>query len=89
MRPVVGIVEMRQRRRIALRPREGRGAEWRQRLRGHHPRRNRGGEILAEEWAERLILPGLDVARGPVVEQAEAENMLGGLADRHGFAERA
>ena len=80
---------MRQRRRIAVRPRESLGAERRQRLRRHHPGRNRGGEILAEERPERLIFPGLDVARRPVVEQAEAENVVRRAADRNGLAKLA
>ena len=84
---VVGVVEMRQRRRIAGRPRERRGAKRRQRLRGDHPGRHRGGEILAEERPERLILPRLHVARRPVVEQAEAENVRARRADRNGVAE--
>ena len=87
MRLIGGVGEMRQRRRIALRPRERGDAERRQRFLRHHPRRHRGGEILAEERTERLIFPTLHVARRPVVQQAEAENVLGRLADRDGVAE--
>ena len=89
--PAVGLIvrvgEIRQRGRIAFGPRISRGAERRQRLCGHHPRRDRGAEILAEERPERLIFPGLDVARRPVVEQAIAEHVLGRFADRNGGAE--
>src|SRR6478735_8833326 len=63
MRLVVGVGEIRQRRRIALRPRESGGAKRRQRLPHHHPGRDGGREILAEERAERLVFPRLHVAR--------------------------
>src|SRR5687767_13908770 len=36
----------------------------------HYPWRDAGQEVLGEEWSERLIFPGLQVARGPVVEEA-------------------
>ena len=42
---------------------------------GDDPGREAGGEALAQEWAERLVLPGLDVAGRPVVEQREAEEV--------------
>jgi hypothetical protein len=87
IRPVAGVVKMRQRRRIAFGPRERRGVERRQRFRGHQPGRNRGGEILAEERPERLIFPCLHVARRPVVEQAVAEHMSRRRADRDRRAE--
>src|SRR5690349_16196871 len=87
MGAVFGVVEVRQRRGIAGRSRKGCGAERRQGLRGDDPRRNRGAEILAEERAERLSFPALQVARRPVVEQAIAEDVVGCLADRDAAAE--
>ena len=48
--------------------RTGGTPERRQRLHRHHPRRDRGGEVLGEERAQRLVLPRLDVARRPVVD---------------------
>src|SRR4029077_9026924 len=45
------------------------GLEQRERC---HPRRDRRGERLAEERAERLVLPRLDVARAPVVDDDDA-----------------
>src|SRR6202030_2079831 len=77
----------RQRRRIAFRPRVGRSVEWRHCLGRHHPWRDGGAEILAEERAERLGFPGLYVARRPVVEQAVAEHMIGRVTDRNHGAE--
>ncbi len=47
------------------------------------PRRHRRGERLAEERAEGDVLPCLDVARGPVVEQAQPEDVLAEVAQRH------
>ena len=48
------------------------------------PRRYRGRERLAQEWSERDVLPGLDVASGPVVEQDDAKDMRGKVAERDG-----
>ncbi len=52
------------------------------------PRRDRRGERLAEERAQRLVLPALDVARAPVVDEHEAEDVLGGRARRDRRPER-
>ena len=54
-----------------------------------HPRRDRGGEALAEERAERDVLPGLEVARAPVVDEHDAEDVVGEGACRDRLAERA
>ncbi|RYF66813.1 MAG: hypothetical protein EOO22_20425, partial [Comamonadaceae bacterium] len=51
-------------------------AKRRQRFHGHDPRRQRAREILGEERPERLVFPGLQIARRPVVEQAHAEQVL-------------
>src|SRR3989454_10806139 len=55
---------------------------------GHHPRRDRGAEALGEEWAERLVFPGLDVARRPVVEEHDAEDVVERLLQRNAFPQR-
>ena len=46
-----------------------------QRLECDDPGRNRGGEVLAQKGTQRLVFPGLQIARRPVVEQAQAEDM--------------
>ena len=53
-----------------------------------HPGADRGRERLAQEGAERLVLPGLDVARAPVVDEDDAEDVLERAVDRDGLAER-
>ena len=40
-----------------------------------------GGEVFGEEGAEGLVLPRLDVACGPVVEQADAKDVVCGFGD--------
>ncbi len=56
-------------------------AERRERFERDHPGRDGGREVLGEERPERLVLPLLDVARRPVVHEAEAEQVLFGLGD--------
>src|ERR1700733_12462463 len=53
----------------------------RKRFRCNNPRGNTGHEILCQERAERLIFPGLDISRRPVVEQAEAGDMARSFID--------
>ena len=60
---VVGIVEIRQRRRIAGRTRVGVRAERRQRLGGHHPGRYRGGEILSPGTGPAADIPSACTSR--------------------------
>jgi hypothetical protein len=45
-------------------------------------------EILGEERTERLVFPGLNVARGPIVQKREPGDMGIRLADRDRLAER-
>src|SRR5262245_33205167 len=89
MGAVLKVIEIRERLRIASRPGRRRHPEWRQRLLRHHPGRDRGGEILAQERPERLIFPALDIARRPVVEEAEAEDVLRRLRNGNSVAEPA
>ena len=50
-----------------------------QRVERDDPRRDRRGEALREVRAERLVLVALDVARRPVVEQHDAEDVAVGV----------
>jgi len=43
-----------------------------------------GGEVFGQEGAEGLVLPGLDVTSRPVVEEADAEEVIGGAGDGYG-----
>src|SRR5690606_41052649 len=62
-------------------------AKRRERIERDDPRRDRRREVLGEEGTERLVRPGLAVARRPVVEQAEPEDMRLGIVDRYGLAQ--
>ncbi len=81
--PISPASEVRERDRLLLRRLDPALFEQRERC---HPRRNRRLERLAEEGAERDVLPGLDVARAPVVDEDDAEDMLGETLHRHGLA---
>ena len=59
-----------------------------QRVDRHDPGRDGGGERLAEERPERDVLPRLEVAGAPVVEQHDAEEVVGGRVDGDRLAER-
>ena len=54
-----------------------------------HPGGDRRLERLAEERPERPVLPCLDVARAPVVEEDDAEDVVGERLRRHRLAEPA
>src|SRR5262249_58307426 len=69
---VRSVQEIGQRGRIARGPRRLRRPERRQRLGSDDPRRDGGEKAFTEEWAQRLVFPRLNVARGPIVEQAES-----------------
>src|SRR5262245_54531899 len=58
-----------------------------QRLQWDNPRRDRGAEVLGEKWSQRYVLPALDVAGAPVVDQHQAEDVIQCLAYRDGLAE--
>src|SRR5712691_8398886 len=77
---------MRQRPRVTGGTRRLRDAERLQRLGRDDPRRHRRAEALAEERPERRRFPLLDVARRPVVDEAEAEDVLARRADRDRLA---
>ena len=80
---LVGLVqEVVERPRVAFRPRWLGSAEGFERLGRDDPGRDCRGEVLREEGTERLVLPGLNVARGPVVQQAVAGHMLHRLLNR-------
>jgi hypothetical protein len=84
---VAGGVEIGQRLRVGRVAREGHPKR-RQRLHGDDPRRDRGGEVLGQERAQRLVLPGLHVARRPVVEQRGTEQRGLGLGHVQRHARR-
>src|SRR2546423_10126412 len=80
---LVGFIEeIGKRLRVALGTRKGRTAERRERFQRDDPRRYRRGEALREERPQRLVFPRLDVARRPVVEEYDAEDVLEGILDR-------
>jgi hypothetical protein len=60
----------------------------RQRFQRNDPRRNGGSEVLGQKRPERLVFPRLNVARRPVVEQAQAEHVRLGLVDWNRLARR-
>src|ERR1051325_8744550 len=78
---------MRCARIIAVAARRRRNAEGLEGFGGHDPRRDGRGKALGQEWAERLVLPRLDVARGPVVDDAVAEDVCARVGDRDRYAE--
>src|SRR5439155_17049014 len=82
--PVAPAREMRQRRRLLQRRVDARVLQQRER---RHPGRDRGLERLAEVRAERRVLPYLNVAGAPVVDEDEAEDVVGERLDRHRLAE--
>src|SRR4030095_9487243 len=81
------VPDIRQRRRISRGPRRLRRAERRERFGSDDPGRDGGQKALAQERAERLVFPSLDVARGPIVEQAEPRDVVCRLGDRDRCAE--
>ncbi len=80
--------EIRQGPGIVRGARKGRAAEGLERLERHDPRRHSRCEALGEERPERLVFPGLDIARRPVVEEHDAEDMVEGLLQRDAFPQR-
>src|SRR5688572_14522231 len=76
------VVQVRQRLRVPFGPRRHRGSEWRERIAAYDPGRNARQEVLGEERSERLILPRLQVARRPVVEQAKTSDVVHSFTDR-------
>src|SRR5690606_3425075 len=76
-----GVLEVWKGVRIAVGPRRLRHSERRKRLGRDDPGRDARHEVLRQEGPERLILPCLDVARRPIVQQAEARNVILGILD--------
>src|SRR5258707_1351723 len=79
--------EVRQWLRITVGARSGWFAERLERIECDDPRRDSRRKTLREEGTERLILPALEVARRPIVEQTKAEQVIFGIGDRDGLAE--
>jgi hypothetical protein len=88
LRLVLRVGQIGERGRVACGTGRLRHAERGECLCGDDPGRDGGEEVFGEERAERLIFPGLDIARGPVVEQAEPADAIPRLRDRHRGAKR-
>ncbi|SPE17970.1 exported hypothetical protein [Candidatus Sulfotelmatomonas gaucii] len=63
-------------------------AIWRQCFQRNNPGRDGCGEVLRKKRTERLVLPRLDVACRPVVDEAQAEDVLLGFGDRNRLTQR-
>src|SRR6516225_1705954 len=74
------IPQIRQRPRFTFRTRILRLSERCECFGSNHPGRYSGPKVLGQEWTQRLVLPTLDVACGPVVEETKPSYMLVGLA---------
>src|SRR5207302_4713660 len=85
-RPVTPGRKMRQRRRLL---RWGLDTAVLEQSEGRHPRRDRRLERLPEQRAERHVLPRLNVACAPVVDEHDAEDVVREALCRYGLAERA
>src|SRR5215472_3653868 len=72
---------MGQRSWITRRPRRLRRPKRRQRFGSDDPRRDSGEKAFTEEWAQRLVFPRLNVARGPIVQQAESGDVARRVRD--------
>ena len=68
--------------------RAGTAERFQRRLR-HHPGANSGAQGLGLKRSQRLVFPGLHVARRPVVQQDIAEDHVFGLLDADAFAHDA
>src|SRR4051812_43329595 len=85
---VLLIAQVVERPRIALGAAERLAAKRLECFQRDDPWRHRSRKALREEWAERLVFPRLDIARRPVIEQHDAENVLFRLCNSYAFAER-
>ena len=84
--PVRGHAQVGERLRILCRRRHESVLQERER---RDPRRDGGRERLSEEGTERLVLPRLDVARAPVVDEHDSEHVLAEVGGRNRHPERA
>ncbi|MNI40200.1 hypothetical protein D3C73_944110 [compost metagenome] len=78
---VATVEQVRQRLRVSFRSSRLSTPKRLQRFGGHDPRRYAGDETFGQERAQRLVFPGLDVSRRPVIEQAESSDVLAGVGD--------
>ncbi|MNN83364.1 hypothetical protein D3C81_2003960 [compost metagenome] len=58
-----------------------RGAERFQGFSSYNPWRDAGDKTFRKERPQWLVFPGLDIARRPVVEQAETGNVISRVTD--------
>ncbi len=86
---VCGGMKVRERLGIGGWARFSRDAEGFERGHRRNPGSDGGGEVFREEGSERLVLPGLNVAGGPVVEQTDAEEVMRRFRDGNGSAQQA
>jgi hypothetical protein len=84
---VCRVMKVRKRFRVGVTAGSNGSVEGFERCHGGDPRGDCGGEVFGKEGAERLIFPGLDVARGPVVKKAYAEEVVRGVSDGNGGSE--
>mmetsp|Transcript_15676 Transcript_15676/g.32170 ORF Transcript_15676/g.32170 Transcript_15676/m.32170 type:complete len:237 (+) Transcript_15676:404-1114(+) len=73
IRAVVRVLEVWQWDGAVLLAGRGFAAERLKSVQGHHPRRDRGGEVFGPEGPQRYVLPLLNVARRPIVHEHEAK----------------
>lgn len=73
--------------RVAVLGLQARGAERLQSVHEDDPGGDCRGEVLGVEGAQGDVFPGLDIARGPVVHEHQAEDVVFGFVDRDGSAE--
>ncbi|MNY02778.1 hypothetical protein D3C86_1353650 [compost metagenome] len=85
-RLIAFVEQVRQWLRIAFRACRLGTTERFQRFGRDNPWRNAGDETLRQERPQRLVFPGLDVPRRPVVEQAETGDVISGVTDGDGVA---
>src|SRR5205085_1955291 len=83
---VAAVPQIAQRARVAGGPLRLRDAKRFERFGSNDPGRDRAAEILAKKRTEGRHLPELDVARRPVVDKSEAEDVLACFADRNWLA---
>src|ERR1700688_1751142 len=85
---VAGTRQIGQRCWVAFRAGKRCRAKWGERFHSYHPWRKRCRKTFSEEWAKRLILPCLNIARRPIIYEANSENMFFSFVDRDSFTQR-
>ena len=73
---IFSVKQIIERARIALGPRQRRHAKRGERVARNNPGRDRRSETFAQEGPQRKHLPALPIARRPVVEEREADDLV-------------